>query len=171
MSPVALVNKIILLILFSVATQVYAGAGTPFEKVVCPDTKQLAKELLESELSGQRFFAAKAECRDYKKFAHFRSSSYSYGEVPGSLGWFEAAAKTPYKIKKISESNGDIQVDFEWHVLDKKNPKITKTIPDVLKFAVYGGKTKDEVGCTGVLFAPANIVVQQSCINFDKLKK
>ena len=170
MSPAALTSKILLVLLMSV--QAFAGPGTPFENVVCPQTKQLVKELLDSELSGQRFYAAKLECRDYKKFPHFRSSSYSYGEPEGSFGWYQADAKTPYVVKKISNLAGDeVEVKFEWHVLDKKNPKKTKIISDVFKFALYGGKTKDEVGCTGVLFAPENIVVQQSCINFDKIKK
>ena len=149
-----------------------AGQGTPFENVVCPDTKQLVKELLDSELSGQRFFAAKPECRDFHNFPHFRSSTYSYGEKPGTLGWFEADAQTPYVIKKISELPDKlIYVEFEWHVVDKKNSKKTKIISDVFKFALYAGKTKDVVGCAGVLFAPANIVVRQSCINVDKSKK
>ncbi len=162
---------VITLILIS-AHMVYAGLATPFEKVVCPNTKMLVKELLDSELSGQRFFAAKKDCRDYKKFPHFRSSSYSYGESPGDLDWYQADAKAPYEIKKITELEGDlVLVEFDWHVIDKKNPKKTKTISDIFKFALYAGKTKDEVGCTGVLFAPANLVVKQSCINYDKIKK
>ena len=170
MSPAVLTSKILFLMLITL--HAWAGPGTPFENVVCPKTKQLVKELLDSELSGQRFFAAKPECRDYKKFPHFRSSSYSYGEPEGSFGWHQADSKAPYVIKKISELPGDeVEVKFEWHVLDKTNPKKTKIIPDVFKFALYGGKTKDEVGCTGILFAPENIVVQQSCINFDKIKK
>ena len=150
----------------------YAGPGKPFEKVNCPNTKALVHELINSELSGQRFFAAKKDCRDYKNFPNFRSSSYSYGESPGDIDWYQADAKKPYEIKKISESDDDlVLVEFDWHVVDKQNPKKTKTISDVFKFALYAGKMKDEVGCAGVLFAPANIVVKQSCINFDRIKK
>lgn len=150
----------------------FAESAKPFEKIICPEFKALANELLNSELTGQRFFAAKKDCRDPKNFPNFRAGSYSYGEKPGELDWYQAAAKAPYVIKKITKSEDDlVLVEFQWNVIDKKNPKKTKTISDVLKFAVYAGKTKDEVGCAGVLFAPANIVVRQSCINFDKISK
>ncbi len=168
---VVLKNKIYLVFIILVAS-LSAKAELPFESVVCPNTNQLAKELLDSELSGQRFYAAKAECRDIQKFPHFRSASYTYGERPGALPWYQADLKIPYVIKKVTESPGKlITVQFEWHVIDKQNPTKIKIIPDVMKFAVYAGKTKAVVGCTGVLFAPANIVVRQSCINSSKLKK
>ncbi len=165
-------NKIIFFILLFLSLRVDADITAPFEKVVCPDVKTLAKELLESELSGQRFYAATDACRNEKKSTHFRTASAVFGENPEDIKFLRANEKSPFEILKISEMDGGIvQVEFSWRVLDEKNPKKTKTISDVLKFAAYKGKMKDVVGCAGVLFAPEHIVVRQSCINSEKIKK
>lgn len=147
-------------------------AEGPFEKLICPDARILANELLESEVSGQRFYAAKDECRDEKKLNHFRPTSFDSADNQPGEKFLIASDRNSFEITKFTELEGGIhQVEFSWHVLDEKNPKKTKTIRDLLKFAAYKGKIKDVVGCAGVLFAPEHLVIRQSCINFEKIKR
>jgi hypothetical protein len=166
----ALTNRLLFLILFLLGHRAFAEG--PFEKLICPEARVLANELLESEVSGQRFYAAKDECRDEKKSIHFRPTFFDSADNQSDAKFLIAADRNSFEITKFTELEGGIhQVEFSWHILDEKNPKKTKTIRDLLKFAAYKGKIKDVVGCAGVLFAPEHLVIRQSCINFEKLKK
>ena len=165
-----MLNKFLILSFMFVSQKSFAEG--PFEKLVCPEVRILANELLESEGSGQRFYAAKDECRDEKKLLHFRPTSFDSADNQAETKFLIAADRNSFEITKFTELEGGInQVEFSWRIIDEKNPKKTKTIRDLLKFASYKGKIKDVVGCAGVLFAPEHLVIRQSCINFEKIKK
>lgn len=138
-----------------------------FAKDICPankDVNQVAKQLIEIEMSGIRLLdGAKENCLKQK----YRQYKFGYDpdyDKPRNLQYYIATEKDIHisKATLVDKNVNQYEVEYTLNVIDMKGSK--KVIKDKIGFYLNSTeKAMKADGCAAVISPPRNLVLLNSC--------
>ncbi len=141
------------------------SAETDYGKVKCPETKVLARELLNRELKGWRNPWAQESCLTADLFAHFPYERIEYGDKIPDKNFFRVQNKDLASLKIIGiKPVNDItyRVEFSYYANRPKGPRVR--VQDRFEMMVNNEQNKKYLGCAGLTVWPEHLFTQQSCL-------
>jgi hypothetical protein len=136
-----------------------------FTEETCENRDAVTKEVIELELSGDRWQGGDSDCLKQENFKTVVAAKQELGNPDLLDPTYLATGEVRIIKQKWLDDVGAVEVEFAY-IGQKISPGGSRTpanVTDTLVYKVNLGKRREQEGCASLLDAPKNFVMKKSC--------